>query len=64
VLEHGRPKTVIEIGVFEGATTFQMAQASAGPEYKHYAIDPFYLLKTCEKELLEGCRGSIQRKSY
>ena len=39
----GFPKTVIEIGVFEGETTFNMSQMiSQNVEgYKHYAIDPF-----------------------
>lgn len=39
----GMPKTVIEIGLFEGNTTFNMTHliASRHPEYKHYAIDPY-----------------------
>lgn len=39
----GFPKTVIEIGVFEGETTFNMSQmiSQSVEGYKHYAIDPF-----------------------
>ena len=39
----GFPKTVIEIGVFEGETTFNMSQMISQnvEDYKHYAIDPF-----------------------
>lgn len=39
---YGLPKTVIEIGVFEGNTTFNLTSflAQQLPEYKHYAIDP------------------------
>lgn len=39
----GFPKTVIEIGVFEGETTFKMSEVLSRKVegYKHYAIDPF-----------------------
>lgn len=39
----GFPKTVIEIGVFEGETTFNMSNMISRKVegYKHYAIDPF-----------------------
>lgn len=39
---HGVPGTVIEIGVFEGHTTFGMTSTFAPlyKDYKHYAIDP------------------------
>ena len=42
VRNYGIPKTVIEIGVFEGHTTFNMTAmfASQYKDYKHYAIDP------------------------
>lgn len=41
--EYGLPKTVIEIGLFEGNTTFNLSYflAKNNPEYIHYAIDPF-----------------------
>lgn len=41
--EYGLPKTVIEIGLFEGNTTFNLSYflADNNPEYLHYAIDPF-----------------------
>ena len=40
--QYGVPKTVIELGVFEGHTTFNMTAmfASQYKDYKHYAIDP------------------------
>ena len=43
VRQYGNPKTVIEIGVFEGNTTFNMTDQFGryNNEYKHYAIDPF-----------------------
>lgn len=39
----GPPKTVVEIGLFQGFFTFNMTSmmAPSFPEYKHYAIDPF-----------------------
>ena len=39
----GFPKTVIEIGVFEGETTYKMSEVLSRKVegYKHYAIDPF-----------------------
>lgn len=42
VQQFGIPQTVIEIGVFEGHTTFNMTGffAQQLPDYKHYAIDP------------------------
>lgn len=43
IKEVGVPKTVVEIGVFQGYCTFNMTAmiASKIPEYKHIAIDPF-----------------------
>jgi predicted O-methyltransferase YrrM len=40
---YGPPKTVIEIGCFEGLTTFGLTEmmVQANPKYKHYAIDPY-----------------------
>ena len=36
------PNTVIEIGCFEGETTFNLTAMLRGSgAYKHYAIDPF-----------------------
>lgn len=53
VTEHVRPKTVIEIGVFEGATTFQMAHALADKDYKHYAIDPFLPVENLREDVVK-----------
>lgn len=43
VRNYGVPKTVVEVGVFEGHTTFNMTamMASQYKDYKHYAIDPY-----------------------
>jgi predicted O-methyltransferase YrrM len=40
---YGPPKTVIEIGCFEGHTTFGLTEllSQQNPSYKHYAIDPY-----------------------
>jgi predicted O-methyltransferase YrrM len=40
---YGPPKTVIEIGCFEGLTTFGLTEllSQQNPSYKHYAIDPY-----------------------
>ncbi len=39
----GFPKTVIEVGCFEGESTFNIASIfhQQNPDYKHYAIDPY-----------------------
>jgi hypothetical protein len=41
--EYGVPKVTVEIGCFEGETTFNLAHLlkQRYPLYKHYAIDPF-----------------------
>jgi len=40
---YGAPRTVIEIGCFEGHTTFGLTEmlVQQNPNYKHYAIDPY-----------------------
>jgi len=40
---YGPPRTVIEIGCFEGLTTFGLTEmmVQQNPKYKHYAIDPY-----------------------
>ena len=39
---YGQPRTVVEIGCFEGYTTFNLTSsiAKTNPDYRHYAIDP------------------------
>ena len=39
---YGQPRTVVEIGCFEGYTTFNLTSliAKTNPNYRHYAIDP------------------------
>lgn len=43
ISEFGVPGTVIEIGCFEGDTTFNLASLALArrPSYRHYAIDPY-----------------------
>jgi len=43
VAEFGVPGTVIELGCFEGDTTFNLANLvlQRRPNYRHYAIDPY-----------------------
>ena len=43
IVLYGSPKTVIEIGCFEGHTTFGLTEmmVQQNPNYKHYAIDPY-----------------------
>jgi predicted O-methyltransferase YrrM len=60
VTEHGRPKTVIEIGVFEGATTFQMAEALGGDGYKHYAVDPFLPVENLREEVVRDAEAQFK----
>lgn len=43
IRNYGPPRTVIEIGCFEGHTTFGLTEmmVQQNPNYKHYAIDPY-----------------------
>ena len=51
------PKTVIEIGVFEGSTTFNLAMMlGQQPEYQHYAIDPFMASENLTTKVVEAAR--------
>ena len=56
ISQFGVPKTVVEIGLFEGNTTFNLTQfiASQYPDYKHYAIDPYGESDDLEEEVVES----------
>lgn len=51
----GPPKTVVELGVYQGFFTFNMTHSTvqAVPEYKHYAIDPFEDSADLPKDMIE-----------
>lgn len=66
----GVPKTVIEIGVFEGHTTFNMTNMLAQrlPEYKHYAIDPHEESDDIEEDVVANAgktfRSNLEEFKY
>lgn len=49
------PKSVIEIGVFEGETTVNLATilTRANPELKYYAIDPFLSSENLSQDVVD-----------
>ena len=60
VKQYGIPETVVEIGVFEGHTTFNMVAALA-PQlatYKHIAIDPYGESDDLEEDVVSKA-GSV-----
>ncbi len=54
----GYPKTVIEIGVFQGETTFNMVNQISKKinDYKHYAIDTFDTSTDLPEENIESTK--------
>jgi len=52
------PKVTIELGVFEGETTFNIANllVSRNPKYKHYAIDPFSASENLKQEVVDKAK--------
>jgi hypothetical protein len=56
--EHIVPKVTIEIGVFEGETTFNITNmlSERNPDYKHYAIDPFCASENLRQEVLDDTK--------
>ena len=52
------PKVTIEIGVFEGETTFNIANllVSRNPKYKHYAIDPFQASENLKQGVVDKAK--------
>ena len=52
--EHGAPKTVIEIGAFEGETTFNLAYLLRPQgNYKHYVIDPYLASENLKQDVVD-----------
>lgn len=54
--EHGVPKTIVEIGVFEGETTFNIANVLKDTGYRHYAIDPFLASENLKQPVLDEAK--------
>ena len=52
------PKVTIELGVFEGETTFNIANllVPRNPKYKHYAIDPFKSSENLKQEVVDKAK--------
>ena len=52
------PKVTIEIGVFEGETTFNIANllVPRNPKYKHYAIDPFQASENLKQDVVDKAK--------
>ena len=63
VNKYGAPKVVVEIGLFEGNTTFNLTQAMAQkyPEYKHYAIDPYGESDDLEEEVIDSAEAIFKQ---
>lgn len=51
----GVPKTVIELGVYQGYFTFNMTHLAVKthPDYKHYSIDPYNESADLDKDTIE-----------
>ena len=51
----GTPKTVVELGVYQGYFTFNMTHTIApiNPGYQHYAIDPFTNSPDLEDDMIK-----------
>ena len=56
------PKVTIEIGVFEGETTFNMVHylIQENPTYKHYAIDPFSQSENLKQEVVDKAKAQFK----
>lgn len=52
------PQSTIEIGAFEGHTTFNMTAmlASQNPNYKHYVVDPFLASENLTTQVVDDAR--------
>jgi hypothetical protein len=52
------PKVTIELGVFEGETTFNIANllVPRNPKYKHYAIDPFRASENLKQDVVDKAK--------
>ena len=56
------PKVTIEIGVFEGETTFNMVHylIQKNPTYKHYAIDPFSQSENLKQDVVDKAKAQFK----
>ena len=57
------PKVTIEIGVFEGETTFNITNllSECNPDYKHYAIDPFSASENLRQEVVDDAKLTFKK---
>ena len=57
------PKVTIEIGVFEGETTFNITNllGERNPDYKHYAIDPFSASENLRQEVVDDAKFAFKK---
>ena len=57
------PKVTIEIGVFEGETTFNITNllGERDPDYKHYAIDPFSASENLRQEVVDDAKLTFKK---
>ena len=56
------PKVTIEIGVFEGDSTFNIVNhlIQKNPTYKHYAIDPFSQSENLRQEVVDEAKAQFK----
>lgn len=56
------PKVTIEIGVFEGDSTFNIVNylIQENPTYKHYAIDPFSSSENLKQEVVDKAKAQFK----
>lgn len=56
------PKVTIEIGVFEGDSTFNIVNylIQENPTYKHYAIDPFSQSENLKQEVVDKAKAQFK----
>ena len=59
----GVPKTVVELGVYQGYFTFNMTHAAIQqhPDYKHYAIDPYTKSPDLDDDVIEKAHDIFLR---
>ena len=57
------PKVTIEIGVFEGETTFNITNllGERNPDYKHYAIDPFSASENLRQGVVDDAKLTFKK---
>ena len=57
------PKVTIEIGVFEGETTFNITNllSERNPDYRLYAIDPFSASENLRQEVVDDAKLTFKK---